>query len=29
MEEAGLEKVETYRLTFGAATVHVGLKPTA
>ena len=26
MEGAGLEKVETYRLTFGAATVHVGIK---
>ena len=26
MTEGGLEKVETYRLTFGAATVHVGIK---
>ncbi len=26
MERAGLEKVETYRLSFGAATVHVGIK---
>lgn len=26
MEGAGLEKVETYRLTLGAATVHVGTK---
>jgi len=26
MEAAGLQGVETYRLTFGAATVHVGIK---
>ncbi len=26
MEKAGLKKVETYRLTLGAATVHVGTK---
>ena len=26
MQEAGLQKVETYRLTLGAATVHAGTK---
>ena len=26
MAERGLEKVETYRLSFGAAAVHVGIK---
>ena len=26
MEEAGLERVETYRLTLGTATVHAGIK---
>ena len=28
MEEAGLENVETYRLTFGVVTVHAGMKKT-
>lgn len=26
MQQAGLQKVETYRLTLGAATVHAGIK---